>query len=75
MFWGHPETMRLLFNSENNLKPYDYFVYLLEMIPKYMDEEDRSFLERSCCHGLKNYRKEFENNDNQELPNLSLIHI
>ena len=26
----------------NNLKPYDYFVYLLEEIPKHMDEEDRS---------------------------------
>ena len=29
----------------NNLKPYDYFVYLLEEIPKHMDEEDRSFFE------------------------------
>ena len=29
----------------NNLKPYDYFVYRLEEIPKHMDEEDRSFLE------------------------------
>ena len=29
----------------NNLKPYDYFAYLLEEIPKHMDEEDRSFLE------------------------------
>lgn len=29
----------------NNLKPYDYFVYLLEEIPKHMDKEDRSFLE------------------------------
>lgn len=29
----------------NNLKLYDYFVYLLEEIPKHMDEEDRSFLE------------------------------
>lgn len=29
----------------NNLKPYDYFVYLLEEIPKHMDDEDRSFLE------------------------------
>lgn len=24
----------------NNLKPYDYFVYLLEEIPKHMDQED-----------------------------------
>lgn len=29
----------------NNLKPYDYFVYLLEEISKHMDEADRSFLE------------------------------
>ena len=29
----------------NNLKPYDYFVYLLEEIPKHMDGGDRSFLE------------------------------
>lgn len=29
----------------NNLKPYDYFVYLLEEIPKHMGETDRSFLE------------------------------
>ena len=29
----------------NNLKPYDYFVYLLEEIPKHMDDCNRSFLE------------------------------
>lgn len=29
----------------NNLKPYDYFVYLLEEIPKHMDDTDRSFLD------------------------------
>jgi transposase len=29
----------------NNLKPYDYFVYLLEELPKYMDGGDRSLLE------------------------------
>lgn len=29
----------------NNLKPYDYFVYLLEYNPNCIDEEDRSFLE------------------------------
>lgn len=29
----------------NNLKPYDYFVYLLEEIPKHMDSNDRTFLE------------------------------
>ena len=29
----------------NNLKPYDYFEYLLEEIPKHMDDTNRSFLE------------------------------
>ena len=29
----------------NNLKPYDYFVYLLEEIPKHMEQNDRTFLE------------------------------
>ena len=29
----------------NNLKPYDYFVYLLEEIPKHMEQKDRAFLE------------------------------
>ncbi len=30
----------------NNLKPYDYFQFLLEEIPKHLDEKDRSFLEK-----------------------------
>lgn len=29
----------------NNLKPYDYFVYLLEEIPKHKEQKDRTFLE------------------------------
>lgn len=29
----------------NNLKPYDYFEYLLEEIPKHMEDSDRAFLE------------------------------
>ena len=29
----------------NNLKPFDYVQYLLEEIPKHMDERDCSFLE------------------------------
>ena len=28
----------------NNLKPYDYMQYLLEEIPKHMDDADRSFI-------------------------------
>ena len=30
----------------NNLKPYEYFEYLLEEIPKHMDDTDRIFLDR-----------------------------
>ena len=30
----------------NNLKPYEYFEYLLEEIPGHMEDTDRSFLER-----------------------------
>ena len=29
----------------NNLKPYDYFEYLLDEIPKHLDDTDRSFLD------------------------------
>ena len=29
----------------NDLKPYDYFEYLLNEIPNHMDEKDKSFLE------------------------------
>ena len=29
----------------NNLKPYEYFEYLLTEIPKHMDDTDRGFLE------------------------------
>ena len=29
----------------NNLKPYDYFEYLLTEIPKHMDGSDRAFLD------------------------------
>jgi len=30
----------------NNLKPYEYFEYLLEESPEHMEDTDRSFLER-----------------------------
>ena len=29
----------------NNLKPYEYFAYLLTEIPKHMDDTDRSFFD------------------------------
>ncbi|HIT88840.1 MAG TPA: transposase domain-containing protein [Candidatus Merdenecus merdavium] len=29
----------------NNLKPYNYFKYILEEIPKHMDEKNTKFLE------------------------------
>lgn len=34
----------------NNLKPYDYFKYLLAKVPKYVDDLERSFLE-DLFHG------------------------
>lgn len=30
----------------NNLKPYEYFKYLLTEIPEHMDDTDRSFIEK-----------------------------
>lgn len=32
-------------SKANNLKPYDYFEYLLSGIPNHMDDKDLSFLE------------------------------
>ena len=29
----------------NNLKPYDYFEYLLKVIPEHMEDTNRDFLE------------------------------
>ena len=29
----------------NDLKPYDYIEYILEEIPKHMDDTDRSFIQ------------------------------
>ena len=29
----------------NNLKPYEYFEYLLNVIPEHMEDKDRKFLE------------------------------
>ena len=46
----------------NNLKPYEYFEYLLTEIPKHMDDTDRSFLDDLLPWPEK-------------LPELSLIHI
>ena len=33
------------FAKANNLKPYDYFEYLLTEIPKHLDDTDRGFLD------------------------------
>lgn len=30
----------------NNLKPYDYFKYLLEEIPKYVDQKNLDFIDK-----------------------------
>ena len=40
LFGGYAETAKA-----NNLKPYDYFEYLLTEIPKHLDVPDRSFLD------------------------------
>lgn len=32
-------------SKANNLKPYEYFEYLMTQIPAHMDDTDRSFLE------------------------------
>ena len=32
--------------TANNLKPYDYFEYLLTELPEHQDDTDRSFLEK-----------------------------
>lgn len=47
----------------NNLKPYEYFEYLLTEIPAYMDDIDRSFLEDflpwspMCCQNISENKK------------------
>ena len=58
----------------NNLKPYDYFVYLLEEIPKHMEQKIEPFL-RTCYHGLKNFQKGFENNSSQEPPITAVLNF
>ena len=42
----------------NNLKPFDYVQYLLEEIPKHMNDKDCSFLE-DLLPGQKNFRQGF----------------
>ena len=44
----------------NNLKPYEYFEYLLTEIPKHMDDTDRSFL-NDRFRGRKNCQRISEN--------------
>ena len=45
----------------NNLKPYEYFEYLLTQIPEHMDDTDRSFLEGSFFHGHQSCQNTSEN--------------
>lgn len=45
----------------NNLKPYDYFEYLLTEIPKHLDESDRSFCENLLL-GRISYQPSAESN-------------
>ena len=44
----------------NNLKPYDYFKYLLEEIPKHMDDKILISLE-IYCHGRLHFQKHVVN--------------
>ena len=48
----------------NNLKPYNYFVYLLEEIPKHMNEKDCSFIE-DLLPRSQNSQKKLETNSKQ----------
>ena len=48
----------------NSLKPYDYFVYLLEEIPKHMNEKDCSFIE-DLLPRSQNSQKKLETNSKQ----------
>ena len=59
----------------NNLKPYDYFVYLLEEIPKHMEHKKIEPFLRTCYHGLKNFQKGFENNSSQEPPITAVLNF
>lgn len=59
----------------NNLKPYDYFVYLLEEIQKHMEHKKIEPFLRTCYHGLKNFQKGFENNSSQEPPITAVLNF
>ena len=59
----------------NNLKPYDYFVYLLEEIPKHMEHKKIEPFLRTCYHGLKNFQKGFENKSSQEPPITAVLNF
>ena len=46
----------------NNLKPYEYFKLLLEVIPKHMEDTDRSFLDvKGVRHFYINFTKTLHN--------------
>lgn len=47
----------------NNLKPYDYFEYLLTEIPKHMDDKDDSF-----CEALLPWSPELPENCRKQIP-------
>ena len=40
----------------NNLKPYDYFEYLLTEIPKHMEDHDTSFVSAKYCYAIHELR-------------------
>lgn len=46
--------------KSNNLKPYDHIQYVLEEIPKYMEDTERAFLEK-LLPWFDELRQEFVN--------------
>lgn len=51
----------------NNLKAYDYFLYLLDEIPKHMGQKDRTFLEN-----LSPWSKKFPKGRHTNLANAAI---
>lgn len=58
----------------NSLKPYDYFVYLRRRFQNIWIKKTEPSL-KIYCHGLKNFRKRFENNRNKEPPITAVLNF
>ena len=58
----------------NNLKLYDYFMYLFEEIPKHMNEKDCSFIE-DLLPRSQNSQKKLETNSKQKPPDMAVLNF